>query len=63
MRTQQLDIRFTRAEPGDLDILIGDELAKRFGKAERLNVKPHRLVEIGNEDPDVIDFQWPAISR
>jgi len=56
-RTQQFYVRIASAQSGNLDVLVGNDFSKRFGEAESFDMKSHRLVEIGNQDADVIDFQ------
>ena len=54
-RAQQLDDRIARAQPGEFDALIGDDLTMHFGEPKRPRVQRNRGFEVGHDDPDMVD--------
>jgi len=54
-RGKQLDAAAAHAHRRGLDALLVDPLAMLERRAEEAFVRPYRLVEIGDGDPDVMD--------
>src|SRR5512133_1766629 len=54
-RGQELDASLADLERRGLDALVGDGLAVLEARAEQLLVRRHRLVEILDGDPEVVD--------